>query len=282
MGSLKQSSAAFAETMERLGRLDISKIAKDMAAIKDAVNGIDKDRLKQVFAAGTTETQNMLTNITGMINKLAQAGGIKIAPVVKPSSAPSSNSQTSNATKAKDDVLSEGKINSLWIERAKLMKEIGILQQESIALQADGKSLSASENDALSKKVSRLQTVVSTLEKQKQVNAEIFNKTSEKGELRLAESKVAIEKWVTSEKEKAERRRTAIQKEEERKRQQSLRESQREYKRQAEMLRATNNNKNTTLTGAVDFAGTANTLNRLVTAQKYLKEALASTKPNTP
>lgn len=281
MGSLKQSSAAFADTMERLGRLDISKLANDMAAIKDAVNGIDKDRLKQVFAAGTTETQNMLTNITEMINKLAQAGGIKIAPVVTPVSSPSSNSQTSNATQAKDDVLSEGKINSLWTERAKLMKEVGILQQKSIALQAEGKSLSASENDALAKKVSRLQTVVDTLEKQKLVNAEIFNKTSEKGEVRLAESKVAIEKWVTSEKEKAERRRTAIQKEEERKRQQGLRESQREYSRQAEMWRAANNNKNTTLTGAVDFAGTANTLNRLVTAQKYLKEALASTKPNT-
>lgn len=282
MGSLKQSSAAFADTMERLGRLDISKLANGMAAIKDAVNGIDKDRLKQVFAAGTTETQNMLTNITGMINKLAQAGGIKIAPVVNPVAAPASNSQTSNATQSKEDALSEGKINSLWTERAKLMKEVGILQQKSIALQAEGKSLSANENDALAKKVARLQTVVDTLEKQKKVNAEIFNKTSEKGEVRLAESRVAIEKWVTSEKEKAERRRTAIQKEEERKRQQSLRESQQEYKRQAEMWRATNNNKNTTLTGAVDFAGTANTLNRLVTAQKYLKEALASTKPNTP
>ena len=282
MGSLKQSSAAFADTMERLGRLDISKLANDMAAIKDAVNGIDKDRLKQVFSAGTTETQNMLTNITEMINKLAQAGGIKIAPVVNPVAAPASNSQTSNATQAKEDALSEGKINSLWAERAKLMKEVGILQQKSIALHAEGKSLSASENDALAKKVARLQTVVDTLEKQKQVNAEIFNKTSEKGEIRLAESKVAIEKWVTSEKEKAERRRTAIQKEEERKRQQGLRESQREYKRQAEMWRAANHNSNTTLTGAVDFAGTANTLNRLVTAQKYLKEALASTKPNTP
>lgn len=281
MGSLKQSSAAFADTMERLGRLDISKLAKDMAAIKDAVNGIDKDRLKQVFAAGTTETQNMLTNITEMINKLAQAGGIKIAPVVNPVAAPASNSQTSNATQAKEDALSEGKINSLWTERAKLMKEVGILQQKSIALQAEGKSLSASENDALAKKLARLQTVVDTLEKQKKVNAEIFNKTSEKGEVRLAESRVAIEKWVTSEKEKAERRKTAIQKEEERKRQQNLRESQQEYKRQAEMWRATNRNNNTTLTGAVDFAGTANTLNRLVTAQKYLKEALASTKPNT-
>lgn len=282
MGSLKQSSADFVGTMERLGHLDISKLANDMAAIKDAVNGIDKDRLKQVFAAGTTETQNMLNNITEMINKLAQAGGIKIAPVVNPVAAPASNSQTSNATQAKEDALSEGKINSLWTERAKLMKEVGILQQKSIALQAEGKSLSASENDALAKKVARLQTVVDTLEKQKQVNAEIFNKTSEKGEVRLAESRVAIEKWVTSEKEKAERRRTAIQKEEERKRQQSLRESQREYKRQAEMWRAANHNSNTTLTGAVDFAGTANTLNRLVTAQKYLKEALASTKPNTP
>ena len=282
MGSLKQSSAAFAETMERLGRLDIYKLANDMAAIKDAVNGIDKDRLKQVFAAGTNETQNMLTNITEMINKLSQAGGIKIAPVVNPVSSPASNSQTSNATQAKEDALSEGKINSLWTERAKLMKEVGILQQKSIALQEEGKSLSASENDALAKKVARLQTVVDTLEKQKQVNAEIFNKTSEKGELKIAESRVAIEKWVTSEKERAERRRTAIQKEEERKRQQSLLESQQEYKKQAEMWRASNNNKNTTLTGAVDFAGTANTLNRLVTAQKYLKEALASTKPNTP
>ena len=282
MGSLKQSSTSFADAMERLGRLDISKLANEIAAIKDAVNGIDKDKLRQVFAAGTTETQNMLTNITEMINKLAQAGGIKIAPVVNPVAAPASNSQTSNSIQAKEDALSEGKINSLWTERAKLMKDVGILQQKSIALQAEGKSLSASENDVLAKKVARLQTVVDTLEKQKQVNAEIFNKTSEKGELRLAESRVAIEKWVTSEKEKAERRRTAIQNEEERKRQQSLRESQQEYKRQAEMWRAANNKKNTTITGAVDFAGTANTLNRLVTAQKYLKEALASTKPNTP
>ena len=282
MDSLKQSSASFADTMERLGRLDISKLANEIAAIKDAVNGIDTDRLKQVFAAGTTETQNMLTNITEMINKMSQAGGIKIAPVVNPVAAPASNSQTSNATQAKEDALSEGKINSLWTERAKLMKDVGILQQKSIALQAEGKSLSASENDVLAKKVARLQTVVDTLEKQKQVNAEIFNKTSEKGEVRLAESRVAIERWVASEKEKAERRKTAIQKEEERKRQQSLRESQQEYKRQAEMWRAANNKKNTTITGAVDFAGTANTLNRLVTAQKYLKEALASTKPNTP
>lgn len=278
MGSLKQSSAAFADTMERLGRLDISKLANDMAAIKDAVNGIDKDRLKQVFAAGTTETQNMLTNITEMINKLSQAGGIKIAPVVNPVAAPASNSQTSNATQAKDDALSEGKINSLWTERAKLMKEAGILQQKSIALQAEGKSLSASENDALAKKVARLQTVVDTLEKQKQINAKVFNKTSEKGEVRLAESKVAIEKWVTSEKEKAERRRTAIQKEEERKRQQSLRENARRLKEEQELLYR----KNTTLEGSVNFAGNAQTLNSLITAQKYLKEALASTKPNTP
>lgn len=282
MGSLKQSSAAFADTMERLGRLDISKLANDMAAIKDAVNGIDKDRLKQVFAAGTTETQNMLTNITEMINKLAQAGGIKIAPVVNPVAAPASNSQTSNATQSKEDALSEGKINSLWTERAKLMKEVGILQQKSIALQAEGKSLSASENDALAKKLARLQTVVDTLEKQKKVNAEIFNKTSEKGEVRLAESRVAIEKWVTSEKEKAERRRTAIQKEEERKRQQlereSIRESARRLKEEQELLYK----KNTTLEGSVKFAGNAQTLNSLITAQKYLKEALASTKPNTP
>ena len=275
MGSLKQSSAAFAETMERLGRLDISKLAKDMAAIKDAVNGIDKDRLKQVFAAGTTETQNMLTNITEMINKLAQAGGIKIAPVVKPSSAPSSNSQTSNATQVKDDVLSEGKINSLWAERARLMIDVEKLWKKSVSLQQEGKDLSQAEGELLIQKYQRLQGVINQLEKQKTINREVYAKTESGGLIKVKQAEVDLERWAASEKEKAERRKTAIQKEEERKRQQ-------DYKRQAEMWRAANNNKNTTLTGAVDFAGTANTLNRLVTAQKYLKEALASTKPNTP
>lgn len=282
MGSLKQSSAAFADTMERLGRLDIAKLANGMAAIKDAVNGIDKDRLKQVFAAGTTETQNMLTNITGMINKLAQAGGIKIAPVVNPVAAPASNSQTSNATQAKDDVLSEGKINSLWTERARLMFEVETLWKKSVGLQKEGKDLSQAEGELLLQKYQRLQGVINQLEKQKTINRDVYAKTENSGLIKVKQAEVNLEKWVTSEKEKAERRKTAIQKEEERKRQQSLRESQQEYKRQAEMWRATNNNKNTTLTGAVDFAGTANSLNRLVTAQKYLKEALASTKPNTP
>lgn len=282
MGSLKQSSAAFADTMERLSRLDISKLANDMAAIKDAVNGIDKDRLKQVFAAGTTETQNMLTNITEMINKLAQAGGIKIAPVVNPVAGQSSNSHTSNATQVKDDALSEGKINSLWTERARLMIETEKLWKKSVSLQKEGKDLSQAEGELLIQKYQRLQGVINQLEKQKTINREVYAKTESGGLIKVKQAEVDIERWVASEKEKAERRKTAIQKEEERKRQQSLRESQQEYKRQAEMWRDTNHNKNTTLTGAVDFSGTANTLNRLVTAQKYLKEALASTKPNTP
>lgn len=282
MGSLKQSSASFADTMERLGRLDISKLANDIAAIKDAVNGIDKDRLRQVFAAGTTETQNMLTNITEMINKLAQAGGIKIAPVVNPVAAPSSNSQTSNATQAKEDALSEGKINSLWTERARLMVEVEKLWKKAVSLQKEGKDLSQAECELLLKKYERLQGVINQLEKQKTINREVYAKTESGGLIKVKQAEVELERWVTSEKEKAERRRTAIQNEEERKRQQSLRESRQEYKRQAEMWRAANNKKNTTITGAVDFAGTANTLNRLVTAQKYLKEALASTKPNTP
>ena len=282
MGSLKQSSASFADAMERLGRLDISKLANEIAAIKDAVNGIDKDKLRQVFAAGTTETQNMLTNITEMINKLAQAGGIKIAPVVNPVAAPASNSQTSNSIQAKDDALSEGKINSLWTERARLMIETEKLWKKSVSLQKEGKDLSQAEGELLLKKYERLQGVINQLEKQKTINREVYAKTESGGLIKVKQAEVDLERWVASEKEKAERRKTAIQKEEERKRQQSLRESQQEYKRQAEMWRAANNNKNTTLTGAVDFAGTANTLNRLVTAQKYLKEALSSTKPNTP
>lgn len=275
MGSLKQSSAAFADTMERLGRLDISKLANEMAAIKDAVNGIDKDRLKQVFAAGTTETQNMLTNITEMINKLSQAGGIKIAPVVNTVAAPSYNSQTSNATQSKDEALSEGKINSLWTERTRLMIETEKLWKKSVSLQKEGKDLSQAEGELLLQKYQRLQGVINQLEKQKRINTDVYAKTENSGLIKVKQAEVDLERWAASEKEKAERRKTSIQKEEERKRQQ-------EYKKQAEMWRAANNNKNTTLTGAVDFAGTANTLNRLVTAQKYLKEALSSTKPNTP
>lgn len=282
MGSLKQSSAEFVGTMERLSRLDISKLANDMAAIKNAVNGIDQNKLQQVFSAGKTEAQNMLTNITEMINKLAQAGGIKIAPVVTPVASPTSNSQTSNAKQAKEDALSESKINSLWTERARLMLEVEKLWKKSVSLQKEGKDLSQAEGALLLQKYHKLQGVINQLEKQKSINREVYAKTESSGLIKVKQAEVDLEKWVTSEKEKAERRRTAIQKEEERKRQQSIRESQQEYKRQAEMWRATNNNKNTTLTGAVDFAGTANTLNRLVTAQKYLKEALASTKPNTP
>lgn len=274
MGSLKQSSADFVGTMERLGRLDISKLANEMAAIKDAVNGIDKDRLKQVFAAGTTETQNMLKNITEMINKLSQAGGIKIAPVVNTVAAPASNSQNSNATQSKGEALSEGKINSLWTERARLMIETEKLWKKSVSLQKEGKDLSQAEGELLLQKYQRLQGVINQLEKQKRINTDVYAKTENSGLIKVKKAEVDLERWAASEKEKAERRKTAIQKEEERKRQQ-------EYKKQAEMWRAANNNKNTTLTGAVDFAGTANTINRLVTAQKYLKEALSSTKPNT-
>lgn len=39
---------------------------------------------------------------------------------------------------------------------------------------------------------------------------------------------------------------------------------------------------NTSLTGAIEFSKTANTINRLQTALKYLQDALSKTKPNTP
>ena len=259
MGSLKQSSAAFAETMERLGRLDISKLANDMAAIKDAVNGIDKDRLKQVFAAGTTEAQNMLTNITGMINKLSQAGGIKIAPVVNPVAAPASNSQTSNATQAKDDVLSEGKINSLWTERARLMFEVETLWKKSVSLQKEGKDLSQAEGELLLQKYQRLQGVINQLEKQKTINRDVYAKTESSGLIKVKQAEVDIERWVTSEKEKAEKEKTRIAEREAKKRADEEKKKIQDYKSQ-------NLAQNTSLAGAAEFAKTANTINRLQTA----------------
>lgn len=75
--------------------------------------------------------------------------------------------------------------------------------------------------------------------------------------------------------QKSEQRKTQIAETEARRRQQA-------YANAAKQYQQGNYARNTTLAGATQFAQSANTLNRLNTALKYLKEAMASTKPNTP
>lgn len=266
MGSLKQSSAAFADTMERLGRLDISKLANDMAAIKDAVNGIDKDRLKQVFAAGTTETQNMLTNITEMINKLAQAGGIKIAPVVNPVAATASNSQNSNASQIKS---MENEYARILTQIDKVKSAIRTFENEAkFVLRAGGTETISkiySANAAADKELERLTKRKEQLENESQLQ---LDKIREKYELKRGEQ--AVKDF-----EKAEKEKTRIAEREAKKRADEEKKKIQGYKQQ-------NLAQNTSLTGAAEFAKTANTINRLQTALKYLQEALSKTKPNTP
>lgn len=55
-----------------------------------------------------------------------------------------------------------------------------------------------------------------------------------------------------------------------------------EEKKKIQGYKSQNLEQNTSLTGAAEFAKTANTINRLQTALKYLQDALSKTKPNTP
>lgn len=75
--------------------------------------------------------------------------------------------------------------------------------------------------------------------------------------------------------EKAEREKTRIAEREAKKRADEEKKKIQDYKSQ-------NLAQNTSLAGAAEFAKTANTINRLQTALKYLQDALSKTKPNTP
>lgn len=75
--------------------------------------------------------------------------------------------------------------------------------------------------------------------------------------------------------ERAEREKTRITERESKKRADEEKKKIQDYKSQ-------NLAQNTSLTGAAEFAKTANTINRLQTALKYLQDALSKTKPNTP
>lgn len=75
--------------------------------------------------------------------------------------------------------------------------------------------------------------------------------------------------------DKAEREKTQIAEREAKKRADEEKKKIQDYKSQ-------NLAQNTSLTGAAEFAKTANTINRLQTALKYLQDALSKTKPNTP
>lgn len=75
--------------------------------------------------------------------------------------------------------------------------------------------------------------------------------------------------------EKAEKEKTQIAERESKKRAD-------EEKKKIQVYKSQNLEQNTSLVGAAEFAKTANTINRLQTALKYLQDALSKTKPNTP
>lgn len=115
-----------------------------------------------------------------------------------------------------------------------------------------------SANAAADKELERLTKRKEQLENESQLQ---LDKIREKHELKRGEQ--AVKDF-----EKAEREKTRI--------------AEREYKKRADGYKQQNLAQNTSLAGAAEFAKTANTINRLQTALKYLQDALSKTKPNTP
>lgn len=122
-----------------------------------------------------------------------------------------------------------------------------------------------SANSAADKELERLTKRKEQLENESQLQ---LDKIREKYELKRGEQ--AVKDF-----ERAESEKTRIAEREAKKRADEEKKKIQDYKSQ-------NLAQNTSLTGAAEFAKTANTINRLQTALKYLQDALSKTKPNTP
>lgn len=122
------------------------------------------------------------------------------------------------------------------------------------------KSIAAADNE-----IKRLNERKAQLENESQLQLDKIRETHER-----KRGEQAVKDF-----ERAEREKTKIAEREAKKRADEEKKKIQDYKSQ-------NLAQNTSLTGAAEFAKTANTINRLQTALKYLKEALSKTKPNTP
>ena len=122
-----------------------------------------------------------------------------------------------------------------------------------------------SANAAADKELERLTKRKEQLENESQLQLDKIRETHE-----LKRGEQAVKDF-----ERAEREKTRITEREAKKRADEEKKKIQGYKQQ-------NLEQNTSLVGAAEFAKTANTINRLQTALKYLQDALSKTKPNTP
>jgi len=221
--------------------------ASQIQAVAKAVQQLAGTQVGQGFKDMETTTKNMLTNITEVVNKLAQ--------VSKGTSRSKTSSSTYTSTPAttKDKLLTEQQILKLIQSKARAENEANNIYQKSIQLKQQGKDITQQEEQYMFALVNRSYALTTQLEKQSRINPANYYLAAQKyaEQLRREEEKIT-------------------------------RERQKQNRQKAKNYQSQNLAQNTTLAGATQFAQNANTLNRLTTALKYLKEAMSSAKPNTP
>ena len=172
--------------------------------------------------------------------------------------------------------LSASQIKSLENEYARLLVQIDKVntarremnEKQGVALSTGNTQAFAqlsSGIQAADKEIIRLNERKAQLENESQLQLDKIRETHER-----KRGEQAVKDF-----EKAEREKTRIAEREAKKRADEEKKKIQDYKSQ-------NLAQNTSLAGAAEFAKTANTINRLQTALKYLQDALSKTKPNTP
>lgn len=232
-----------------LGGIDATQIT----AVANAVQKLSETKVNIGFSQMRSDTQAMLQNVTDMVTKLSSIKGIGVTTKTASSVSTSTSTSTStSSTAAKEKLLTEQQILKLMQNQSRAETEANNIRQKSIQLKQQGKDITQKEGEAMLALVNRSYSLTTQLEKQQRINPANYYLAAQ----RYAEQLRKEEEKITKERQK-------------------------QYAQTAKSYQSQNYAQNTTLTGAVNFASTANTLNRLTTAQKYLKEAMAAATPNT-
>lgn len=175
---------------------------------------------------------------------------------------------------ATQDALSESKINALWTERARLIKEIVAIITRKNILEKEGGQLSLKEVQSLDLLRQRHKEVVAALQKQEAIQNDAYNFSLTKGRVKLAEAEVAAERNSIKEFEKAEKEKTKV--------------AEREAKRRADIQSRWNDRRYQNYISSTGYAEQfgqrairTGTYEDTAKGIKLLQNAMAKVKPNS-
>lgn len=179
-------------------------------------------------------------------------------------------------TDAPNSGLSASQIKSMENEYARLLVQIDKVNAARREMnEKQGVAWSTGNTQAFAQISSGIQAAENELNRLNERKAQIENESQlQLDKIRDTHDRKRGEQAV-KDFERAEKEKTQIAEREAKKRAD-------EEKKKIQGYKSQNIEQNTSLVGAAEFAKTANTINRLQTALKYLQEALSKTKPNTP